>query len=333
MNRELDRSIQRWLRAYPPAWRERNGDAMRGTLLDEATAAGTPTLSWPQRFDLLKGGVMARWHRAYSSVARSEVAKSHVHVASAGLALTAAVAIALAFRVAVSGQGLTSRAIPADDRAAIVALLAVWPLGLALSGRRKTARWGLRLLIVGLVLATVAYFARAARDSALAPFSLVSLAVSAPAIVLFSLQRLQSRGEVVAVRWLLVCAAAVPVLTASLTTFEFWVQSGFIQFLVFYGFMAGALVWLLTAVALGRPAMIFAALIATTPLAIASLGHAADLLTTIDDGSPGPPITEVAIQAILPTLAVAVTATALAITGATIANRRTRTHSPNPRRA
>lgn len=60
MTSRLDRQISRWLRWYPAEWREQNGDAIRGALLDQAEATGAHRLSFGDRVDLAAAGLSVR---------------------------------------------------------------------------------------------------------------------------------------------------------------------------------------------------------------------------------------------------------------------------------
>lgn len=56
----LDRQIGRWLSWYPAEWRAANGEALRGSLLDEAEAAGRTRLTFGDRLALASAGLTAR---------------------------------------------------------------------------------------------------------------------------------------------------------------------------------------------------------------------------------------------------------------------------------
>jgi len=56
----LERQIDSWLRWYPKAWRDANGPAIRGALLDQADATGADRLHLADRVALASAGMSAR---------------------------------------------------------------------------------------------------------------------------------------------------------------------------------------------------------------------------------------------------------------------------------
>lgn len=60
MSARLDREIARGLRWYPADWRERNGEALRGALLDQAEATGADRLGFRDRVSLATAGLSVR---------------------------------------------------------------------------------------------------------------------------------------------------------------------------------------------------------------------------------------------------------------------------------
>lgn len=60
MSTRLERQIDAWLRWYPKAWRDANGPALRGALLDQAEATGSDRLHLADRVALASAGMSAR---------------------------------------------------------------------------------------------------------------------------------------------------------------------------------------------------------------------------------------------------------------------------------
>lgn len=56
----LERQIDAWLRWYPKAWRDANGPAIRGALIDQAEATGADRLHLADRVALASAGMSAR---------------------------------------------------------------------------------------------------------------------------------------------------------------------------------------------------------------------------------------------------------------------------------
>jgi hypothetical protein len=56
----LERQIDSWLRWYPKAWREANGLAIRGAILDQAEATGSDRLRFADRVALATAGMSVR---------------------------------------------------------------------------------------------------------------------------------------------------------------------------------------------------------------------------------------------------------------------------------
>jgi hypothetical protein len=59
-NSRLERQIDSWLLWYPKAWREANGPALRGAILDQADAAGSDRLTFADRVALATAGMSVR---------------------------------------------------------------------------------------------------------------------------------------------------------------------------------------------------------------------------------------------------------------------------------
>lgn len=145
---------RRALRAYPASWRARHGEAMLGTLLDEADANGRTEPTRGERLALIRGGLAVRIGGWMPPTARTALA-----TASAGTGF----ALALTFAVF---SGVTERFDPAlpidaqslDPQASpglVPAGLWVVSFALILLGAPRTARIALGATVVAAVSAGI----------------------------------------------------------------------------------------------------------------------------------------------------------------------------------
>lgn len=90
MTKNLEASYRSALRWYPPAWRERNGDAIVGTLLDVAEAHGHTRAATAERLNLAATGIMTRLNLFVPPGVRSQ---------AAGIALATGTAFSVAYLI------------------------------------------------------------------------------------------------------------------------------------------------------------------------------------------------------------------------------------------
>ncbi len=83
----LERQIDAWLRWYPKEWRDANGPAIRGSLLDQAEATGSDRLRFADRVALASAGMSAR------QAGRSRLVSALAGVAFLGFAVVYAAGI------------------------------------------------------------------------------------------------------------------------------------------------------------------------------------------------------------------------------------------------
>lgn len=238
-----DTPWRRALRVYPRSWREHHGEAMLGTLLDEAEAQGRKEPSRGERIALMRSGLAVRILGWMPQPAREALATAS---AATGFALAAAFAVFGGFsarvdwRLPTEGQDLDLQASPG----LVPAGLWVIAFALVLFGAARAARVALALTAV----AGAAAFVYAQIDPFAGPRAIVTVTLTVFALL----------ALIAPVRARLAAGATAAVTTGILVFFHLFFDVGpggssdaiWLRVLTeeFTGFLAGA-VWVLALLA------------------------------------------------------------------------------------
>lgn len=135
------------LRSYPASWRERHGEAMLGTLLDEAEAQGRTEPTLGERLSLMRSGLAVRMIGWMPPAARDALATAS---AATGFALAVTFAVFSGFTPRIDAS-LPPDAQPLGAQASpglIAAALWVIAFALILCGAARIARIALAAAVV-----------------------------------------------------------------------------------------------------------------------------------------------------------------------------------------
>lgn len=173
-----DTPWRRALRAYPSSWRDRHGEAMLGTLLDEAEAQGRDEPSRGERIALMRSGLAVRILGWMPQPAREAVATAS---AATGFALAMVFAVFSGFgervdwRLPPEGQNLDPQASPGLIAAGLWAIAFV----LILCGATRAAR----IALTATAVAGVGVFVHAQLDPLAGPRAIVTVTLTVFALL------------------------------------------------------------------------------------------------------------------------------------------------------
>jgi len=244
-----DTPWRRALRAYPLSWRERHGEAMLGTLLDEAEAQGREEPSRGERIALMRSGLVVRVLGWMPPVTREALATAS---AATGLALAVMFGVFSGFSTRMDGRLPAEGQNPDLQASPGLIVAGLWAIAfvLILCGAARAAR----IALAATATAGVAVFIYAQLDPLAGPRAITTVTLTVVALL----------GLLAPVRARVAAAVTAAVTTGILVAFHLFFEVGvgepseaiWLRVLTeeFTGFLAAAL-WglaLLAAVARAR---------------------------------------------------------------------------------
>lgn len=238
-----DTPWRRALRAYPASWRAHHGDAMLGTLLDEADAVGRSEPTRGERFALIRGGLAVRIGQWMPPVARDVLAAA---AAATGVALALTFAVFSGFAPRIVETLPIDHSTPELQASPGLISAGLWVIAFALivCGAARAARVALALTAV----AGLGVWIYAQADPSAGPRTITITTLTVCAL-LAALAPVRARLSVATS-----AAATTGILVFLHLFFEVWpgaASTAIWQRVLteeFTGFLAGA-VWVLAAVA------------------------------------------------------------------------------------